>query len=121
MDSASYAMGIYMGKQSAMQLSSQDFNLDLFVKAFVDAYKAEYDALPDQFAADGYDAIMILFEAMKKANVNDVTISASDLTDLIKPILTGGEFKYSGVTGKNMTWTAEGSCEKEANIVTLDR
>ena len=36
-DSASYAMGVYMGKQSAMQLSSQDFNLDLFVKAFVDA------------------------------------------------------------------------------------
>ena len=37
MDSASYAMGVYMGKQSAMQLSSQNFNLDLFVKAFVDA------------------------------------------------------------------------------------
>lgn len=36
-DSASYSMGVYMGKQSAMQLSSQDFNLDLFVKAFVDA------------------------------------------------------------------------------------
>lgn len=94
---------------------------DAAVKAFVDAYKAEYNALPDQFAADGYDAVMILFEAMKKANVNDVTISASDLTDLIKPILTGGEFKYSGVTGKNMTWDAEGSCNKDANIVTLDR
>lgn len=94
---------------------------DADVKAFVDAYKAKYNALPDQFAADGYDAVMILFEAMKAANVNDVTISASELTELIKPILTGGEFKYSGVTGKNMTWTQEGSCEKQANIVTLDR
>ena len=58
---------------------------------------------------------------MKKANVNDVTISASDLTELLKPILTGGEFKYSGVTGKNMTWDATGSCNKDANIVALDR
>ena len=94
---------------------------DADVKAFVDAYKAKYNALPDQFAADGYDAVMILFEAMKKAGVNNVKISASELTELIKPILTGGEFKYSGVTGKNMTWTKEGSCEKQANIVTLDR
>lgn len=94
---------------------------DAAVKKFVDAYKAKYNKLPDQFAADGYDAVMIIFEAMKLAKVDNVKISASELTELIKPILTGGEFKYSGVTGKNMTWTAEGSCEKEANIVTLDR
>ena len=94
---------------------------DAAVKKFVDAYKAKYNELPDQFAADGYDAVMIIFEAMKLAKVDNVKISASELTELIKPILTGGEFKYSGVTGKNMTWTAEGSCEKEANIVTLDR
>ena len=47
-DSASYAMGVYMGKQSAMQLSTQDFNLDLFVKAFVDAvYDAPLKITPD--------------------------------------------------------------------------
>lgn len=47
-DSASYAMGVYMGKQSAMQLSTQDFNLDLFVKAFVDAvYDAPLKIIPD--------------------------------------------------------------------------
>ena len=94
---------------------------DETVVKFVNAYKAKYNgALPDQFAADGYDAIMILYEAMKKAGVEDVTISASELTDLLIPILTGGEFKYSGVTGKNMTWTKDGSCEKAANIVIVD-
>ncbi len=36
-DSASYAMGVYMGKQSEMLLSSKNFNKELFVKAFVDA------------------------------------------------------------------------------------
>lgn len=94
---------------------------DADVKKFVEAYKAKYNKTPDQFAADGYDAIMIIFEAMKAAKVDNVNITASELTELLKPILTGGEFKYSGVTGKNMIWTAEGSCEKEANIVTLDR
>ena len=47
-DSASYAMGVYMGTQSARQLSSQDFNIDLFVKAFVDAvYDAPLKMSPD--------------------------------------------------------------------------
>lgn len=91
------------------------------VKSFVEAYKAKYNKNPDQFAADGYDAVMIIFEAMKAAKVDNVKITASELTDLLVPVLTGGSFKYSGVTGKNMTWTAEGSCEKEANIVTLVR
>ena len=51
-DSASYAMGVYMGKQSAMQLSSQNFNIDLFVKAFVDAvYEAPLKMSPDSAVA----------------------------------------------------------------------
>ena len=64
---------------------------------------------------------MILFEAMKAAGVDDVKIAPADLAAKVKPVLTGGEFSYSGVTGKNMTWTTEGSCNKEANIVTLAR
>ena len=92
------------------------------VVKFVNAYKAKYNnETPDQFAADGYDAVMIIFEAMKAANVDDVDIEASALTNILKPILTGGTFKYSGVTGKDMTWTAGGSCEKAANIVNVVR
>jgi FKBP-type peptidyl-prolyl cis-trans isomerase len=52
LDSASYAMGVYMGKQSYMQLSAQDFNLDLFAKAFVDAvYGAPLKMSPDSAVA----------------------------------------------------------------------
>ena len=64
---------------------------------------------------------MIIYEAMKAANVNDVTISASDLADAIRPILTGGTFKYDGLTGKGMSWTTAGSCEKDPQIVVVDR
>ena len=33
-DSASYAMGVYMGIQCANMLSAQNYNIDLFIKAF---------------------------------------------------------------------------------------
>ena len=33
-DSASYAMGVYMGTQCATMLSAQNYNVDLFLKAF---------------------------------------------------------------------------------------
>lgn len=91
------------------------------VKSFVDAYQEKYNEVPNQFSADGYDAVMILFEAMKAADVDDVTISASDLADAIRPILTGGTFKYDGLTGNDMTWTTAGSCEKAPQIVVVDR
>lgn len=87
------------------------------ISAFVETYKAKYGATPDQFAADGYDAVMILFAAMQKAGVNDVTMSASAMADLIRPVLTSSDFSYTGLTGENMTWSTDGSCNKEARIV----
>lgn len=91
------------------------------VAAFVEAYEAKYSSTPDQFAADSYDAVMIIYEAMKTGGVSDVTIAPDALSDIVQPILTGGSFTYSGVTGKNMTWTTEGSCQKDANIVNVVR
>lgn len=41
------------------------------IKAFVDAYKAEYKQVPDGFAALSYDATMMIIEAMKRAGAND--------------------------------------------------
>lgn len=38
------------------------------VKEFVDKYKAKYDQVPDSMSALGYDATMILAEAMKRAD-----------------------------------------------------
>ena len=89
------------------------------IAAFVAEYENRYNEKPNQFAADGYDAVMIIYKAMKAANIDNVDISASDLCEALKPLLTGGEFTYSGLTGDNMTWTTGGSCEKQANIVTV--
>ncbi len=93
---------------------------DPAVEKFVKAYTERFGKAPDQFAADGYDAVMIIYEAMKSAGVKNVGISAKELGTILKDTLTGGSFTYSGVTGNNMTWTKEGSCEKDPQIVKVE-
>lgn len=92
---------------------------DEATKKFVEAYKAKYNEDPDQFAADGYDAVMTIFEAMKKADVKDVTISASDLCDILVETVTSSDFKILGATGE-MTWDKSGACKKVPQIVELN-
>ena len=41
------------------------------VTTFVEAYKKEYNSVPDAFAALSYDAMMMVIDAMKKANSAD--------------------------------------------------
>lgn len=51
-DSASYAMGVYMGTQCATMLSAQNYNVDLFLKAFEAAIaKAPLLMTPDETVA----------------------------------------------------------------------
>lgn len=88
--------------------------------AFVSAYREAYGTAPDQFAADGYDAVYVIYEAMKKANVSDVNISPSDLCEILKATISADDFSFSGVTGKNITWNAAGEPEKDPFIVALN-
>ncbi len=90
------------------------------VKAFVDAYQAEYNAIPDQFAADAYDVVMVIAAALEKAGVTDYSISASDLGEILYNTVTAGDFSYNGLTGNDMKWSADGKCEKAPKIVVLD-
>lgn len=80
-------------------------------QTFTAAYKAEYnDEIPDQFAADGYDAIYIIKAALEKAAVDSADISASDLCNKLKAAMT--QITVEGVTG-TMTWTADGEPTKD--------
>lgn len=83
------------------------------VQAFVTAYKAKHeDKAPDQFAADGYDAIYTIKAAIEKANLtkDDVTNFHSRLVAAMTQITV------DGVTG-TMTWTADGETQKAANAL----
>lgn len=88
------------------------------VAKFVAAYKEKYGVAPDQFAADGYDVVMVIFEAMKKAGVNDVTITPDELCEIVKATITAEDFTYAGVTG-NMTWDKSGAATKTPIIIDL--
>lgn len=93
---------------------------DANVAEFVAAYEAKYGAKPDQFAADGYDVVMAIFEAMKAAGVNDVTVDPATLCDTVVAAITADTFSYSGVTG-SMTWDASGAATKVPVIIELNK
>ncbi len=76
------------------------------VQAFVKAYQAAYNATPDQFAADGYDAVYILKAAAEKAGSTSGAAMAKAMTEL----------EIDGVTG-NMKWTADGNTQKNAMAI----
>ena len=85
---------------------------------FVTAYKAAYnDAIPTQFAADGYDAVYTIKAALEKAGVTDASISASDLCDKIVSVMT--EIEVKGVTG-TMTWDASGEPTKDPKAMVIE-
>lgn len=85
---------------------------------FVAAYEAEYGTKPDQFAADAYDVVMVIAAAMAKAGITDVDVDPAALGDALVAAVTASDFSYDGLTG-TMTWTADGKCSKEPNIVVL--
>lgn len=91
---------------------------DAKVSAFVATYEEKYGEKPDQFAADGYDAVYAIFEGMKAAGIDDANISASDLSDALQVAITAEGFVLKGLTGE-MTWDASGACTKVPVIVEL--
>ena len=85
-----------------------------FVKKYTDQFGAE---TLNQFGASAYDCVYAIYNAMKelKAAGKDipVTISAEELYTLLKDQFTG-DFSYSGVTGKDIKWQANGYVDKAA-------
>ena len=77
------------------------------VQAFVSAYQADYNATPDQFAADAYDAVYAVKAAVEAA---DGSTSGADLA-AVMPTVT-----VEGVTG-TMTWNADGNTNKAASAI----
>lgn len=92
---------------------------DAKIADFVKKYTEKYGVAPDQFAADAYDAIYVIKEAMVKADIKDANISASDLCEAVKKVLVG-EFTFTGTTGQ-MTWDESGAPTKVPTIVTVEK
>lgn len=89
-------------------------------KVFTAAYKAKFDnEIPNQFAADGYDAIYTLVEAMKAAGlkVEDARVDAKALAGKLTAVMT--DITVDGVTG-SMTWNEAGEPTKDPRAMYID-
>ena len=86
--------------------------------SFVEKFKAANDGLvPNQFAADGYDCVYAVYNALTAAKM-DGTASAQDMcAALVEWFTTNAGF--DGLTGKGMTWSAEGFISKAPAAVVI--
>ena len=91
---------------------------DELTKNFVAAYEEAYESTPIQFAADAYDAIYILKQAMEAADVKP-NMSISDICDAIKGQMVKIEFEGLTTAGEKMKWTADGEPNKAPMAVVI--
>lgn len=84
--------------------------------AFVKKYQEKYGEIPNQFAADAYDAVYAVKAALEKSGATP-DMSVSDLCEALKTAMT--EISIDGLTGEGMTWTADGEANKAPKAVVI--
>lgn len=86
--------------------------------AFVTEYKKQNnDLVPNQFAADGYDVIYAIYNAVTAAGL-DGTASTADLCTALTKWFNETE-GFDGLTGKGMTWDESGMISKTPAAVVI--
>ena len=90
--------------------ADEDKNAD-----FVSAYQDEYGELPNQFAADGYDAVHAIAEALKKTDLSLDADSAEVAEKLSAAML---EIEVEGLTG-TLKWNDDGSVDKDTPVYVI--
>ena len=111
-DNAALADGVML--LTPFAADAEDEKTVAFVKAYKDKFGKE---TPNQFAADGYDAIYIIKAALEDAGISDATISISDLCEALKASMT--KITVDGVTGQ-MQWSADGEPTKEPKAMVIE-
>ncbi len=89
---------------------------DEAVQKFVASYEDEFGSTPIQFAADAYDCMYVLKEAIEQADITP-DMSISDMCDAMKTAMT--QVTYDGVTGKQISWGEDGEPSKEPTVVQI--
>lgn len=89
---------------------------DTKTQDFVKAYQEAYDDVPNQFAADAYDAMYIIKAAAEKGAITP-DMDEAEMCDALKAAMT--EIQVDGLTGAGMTWAATGEVNKEPRAVVI--
>ena len=78
--------------------------------SFVAKYTDAYGEIPNQFAADGYDCVYAIYQAIKADGTITPDMPNADIcTKLIAQFTS---FSVDGLTGDGMTWAANGEVAK---------
>lgn len=85
-------------------------------QAFVSAYVAAYGETPNQFAADAYDVIYSMYQAVLEAGITG-DMNASEICEQLKTGYTS--MTFDGLTGTGMTWDASGAVSKAPKAVVI--
>lgn len=79
---------------------------------FVETYKNKHGEIPNQFAADGYDCVMAIYEACKKQGITS-DMAADEIGAKLVECFTSADFTIDGLTGLGMTWEKTGEVSKD--------
>ena len=85
-------------------------------KSFVASYEEKFGGTPNQFAADAYDGVYILKEAIEAAGLTPDASNEEICDALIAQIQ---QVNYNGLTGENMTWNDAGEVSKAPKAVII--
>ena len=89
---------------------------DELTSAFVAEFQKRYNEVPNQFAADGYDAVYVLAAALEKAECTADMDAAAICEALIAVMPT---LSVDGLTGEAMTWAETGEVSKAPKAVVI--
>ena len=92
---------------------------DEATQSFVAEYQERYGETPNQFAADAYDGVYIIYEAIQAAGVT-ADMSNEEICDAL--IAAMGDLSIVGLTsaGSEMTWDENGAVSKDPAAVIIE-
>ena len=91
---------------------------DAATKSFVAKYQEKHNEIPNQFAADAYDCVYAIYEALKATGAK-TSMTASELGTLLTNKFVG-DFTFSGLTGEGMTWDETGAVSKSPKGMVIE-
>lgn len=89
---------------------------DDLTQSFVKKFQEAHEIVPNQFAADAYDAVYAIKAAAEKAGLTP-DMSTSDICNAMMTSMT--EISVDGLTSTGMTWSATGEPTKEPKAVVI--
>ena len=78
---------------------------------FVTEYEDRMGDTPNQFAADGYDCVYAIYNAIQAAGIT-ADMGNDEICDALIAEFTSEDFSFTGLTGQDMTWSENGEVAK---------